>query len=115
MSTPTKRNVISGSNLILVGRELARIDPATMATLTCEQLAEFLSTEIGLEITCANLRYVARAHGINLAVKGAHAAKTDKYHKTDRVRRLAGIVSDLYISLGQPQPVELKKLLTGVK
>lgn len=115
MSTPTKRNVISGSNLILVGRELAMVSPAMVSTMTCEKLAEHLSEITGLEITCANLRYVARAHNITLAVKGAHAAKTDKYHKSDRVRRLAGIVSDLYISLGQPQPVELKKLLTGAK
>jgi hypothetical protein len=50
-----------------------------------------------------------------LAVKGAHRAKATKFNKTDRLRRLAGIVSDLYISLGQPQPVELKKLLTGAK
>jgi|688.fasta_scaffold889920_2 hypothetical protein len=115
MSTPTKRHQITGIQLVKLGRELTNMDAALMATMTCDELAVHLSTTLGFEIKCTNLRYAARAHDITLAVKGAHRAKATKFNKTDRLRRLAGIVSDLYISLGQPQPVELKKLLTGAK
>lgn len=114
-NTTSKRHQITGAQLIKIGRELKDMDPKFMASKSCEKLAEHLTTTLGFEISCSNLRYAAEAHEIKLAVKGAHRVKVGNYHTSDRLRRLAGVVRDLFIQLGQPLPDELSKLLRGEK
>jgi hypothetical protein len=114
-NSTSKRHQITGAQLIKIGRELTDMDPKFMASKSCEQLALHLTTTLGFEISCSNLRYAADAHEIKLAVKGSHRVKVGNYHTSDRLRRLAGVVRDLFVQLGQPLPDELSKILRGEK